>query len=81
MKKRLLPLMLALVLCLGLTVPALAAEKEAETYKEVIACETLNVGSFCEGLVWVEAGDGIGFMDKTGKVVISGKYEIGRAHV
>ena len=75
MKKRLLPLMLALVLCLGLTVPALAAEKEAETYKEVIACETLNVGSFCEGLVWVEAGDGIGFMDKTGKVVISGKYD------
>ena len=30
MKKRLLPLMLALALCLGLAVPALAAEKEAE---------------------------------------------------
>ena len=74
MKKRLLPLMLALALCLGLAVPALAAEKEAEeAYEVVIPCELVNVGPFFEGLAWVDLGDTYGFIDKTG-VVIPGKY-------
>ena len=75
MKKRLLPLMLALALCLGLAVPALAAEKEAEeAYEVVIPCEMVNVGPFYEGLAYVETGDGYGFIDKTGKIVIPDIY-------
>ena len=75
MKKRLLPLMLALALCLGLAVPALAAEKEAEeAYEVVIPCELVNVGPFFEGRAWVDLGDTYGFIDKTGEVVIPGKY-------
>ena len=71
MKKRLLPLMLALVLCLGLTVPALAAEK---TIEEAIPCERLNVGDFYEGMTWIIAEERLGFIDKTGKIVIPGQY-------
>lgn len=72
MKKRLLPLVLALALCLGLAAPALAEEA---AYEEAIPCGLVNVGSFCEGLAWVETSDGFGFIDKTGKVVIPGKYD------
>ena len=76
MKKRLLPLMLALALCLGLAVPALAAEKEAEeAYEVVIPCELVNVGPFFEGLAWVDLGDTYGFIDKTGEEVVSCQFE------
>lgn len=90
MKKRLLPLVLALVLCLGLTVPALAEEAkstEDRTFAEVIPCER-SIGpvippSFHEGLacVWEEATSGakyeskFGFMDKTGEIVIPCVYD------
>ena len=74
MKKRLLPLVLALVLCLGLTVPALAAEAAIE---EAIPCELIVAGDFSEGLaaVQTESDGSLGFMDKTGKVVIDCVYE------
>lgn len=79
MSKKLLSLALALVMCLGLTVPVLAAD-----YTEVIPCKYERVGNFSEGLAAVakrigtdKYDDGIyrwGFIDKTGKEVISCKY-------
>ena len=73
MKKRLLPLVLALVLCLGLTVPALAEEASLQ---EVIPCELWNVRPFSEGLARVQLGDEqFGFIDKTGTVVLPGPYK------
>ena len=90
MRKRLLPLMLALVLCLGLTVPALAAEAintEDESFVEAIPCER-TIGpvippSFHEGLacVWEDSTSGakyelkLGFIDKTGEIVIPCVYD------
>lgn len=72
MKNRLLPLVLALVLCLGLTVPAVAAES---TIEETIPCDFANVGPFSEGLAWVEANEKIGFIDKTGAIAIPAEYD------
>ena len=73
MKKRLLSLVLALVLCLGLTVPALAEEASLQ---EVIPCELWNVRPFSEGLARVQLGDEqFGFIDKTGTVVLPGPYK------
>ena len=77
MRKRLLPLMLALVLCLGLTVPALAAEKTIEV---AIPCEYGEAGDFSEGLAWVRKDDGsdyghVGFINKTGEIVIPCVYD------
>lgn len=77
MKKRFLPLVLALVICLGLTIPAMAAE---ETIEEAIPCEYWGAGNFSEGLAWVQIeedmGRGhIGFIDKTGKIVIPCVYD------
>lgn len=72
MKKRFLSLVLALVLCLGLTVPALAAEKAIE---EVIPCQFDNAGWFHEGLAWVEVDRKYGYIDKTGEIVIPAVYD------
>ena len=79
MRKKLLSLALALVMCLGLTVPAMAA-----AYTEVVPCKYAQVGDFSEGLAAVaiqvatnKYGDGIfrwGFIDKTGKEVVPCKY-------
>ena len=75
MKKRILSLALALALCLGLTVPALAAD-----YTEVVPCKYDDVRNFSEGLAAVCVGDPYdggkwGFIDKTGKEVIPCKYD------
>ena len=86
MRKRLLPLMLALVLCLGLTVPAQAGEKEnpaANTIEEAISCEFWGAGNFSEGLAWVQIEENseyghIGFIDKTGEFIIPCVYDEAR---
>ena len=80
MRKKLLSLALALVMCLGLTVPALAAD-----YTEVIPCKYARVGDFSEGLASVAIQIGTqkngtaivrwGFIDKTGKEVIPCQYD------
>ena len=81
MRKKILSLALALALCLGLTVPAVAAG-----YTEAIPCQYEQVGSFTDGLasvsIQVETPDGStgmysyrwGFIDKTGKEVVPCKY-------
>ncbi len=72
MKKKLLSLALALALCLGLTVPAMAAY----TVTETIPCKYDDVYMFSEGLAAVLVSDGMcGYIDKTGKQVVPGKYE------
>lgn len=75
MRKKLLSLALALVMCLGLAVPALAAG-----YTEVIPCEYDEVWPFSEGLAVVCVGDPYdggkwGYIDKTGKEVVPCKYD------
>lgn len=76
MKKRMLSLALVLVLCLGLSVPAMAAEK---TVEEVIPCELVSVGSFHEGLAWVysnaDGKDQYGFIDRAGEIAIPIAYD------
>ena len=76
MRKKLLSLALALVMCLGLTVPALAAEY---TVTEVVSCKYDWVGDFSEGLAAVRTGGAKtgkwGFIDKTGKEVIPCQYD------
>jgi len=87
MKKKLLSLALALVMCLGLTVPALAAEPNITWFPREIRIE----GEFHNGLVPVrysaltidgdqwEWGPGkYGYADKTGKLVIPAKYDLVR---
>ena len=80
MRKKMLSLALALVLCLGLmTIPAMAAG-----YTEVVPCKYEEVGDFSEGLASVAIqvgtdakGNAIvrwGFIDKTGKEVIPCQY-------
>lgn len=79
MSKKLLSLALALVMCLGLTVPVLAAD-----YTEVVPCKYKEVGDFSEGLAAVAIQVGTqkngsavvrwGFIDKTGKEVIPCQY-------
>ena len=70
MRKRLLSLALALVLSLGLTVPAAAAVTELDP--------STNYGSFrefSEGLAAVfDNSSGWGYMDTTGKIVIPCQY-------
>lgn len=72
MKKKLLSLALALVMCLSLAVPALAAEPVIE---EVIPCTYDNAGDFSEGLAWVVKNGKAGFIDKTGEIVIPCQYD------
>ena len=83
MRKKLFSLALALALCLGLTVPAFAAEVKivqlpapiVEEYEGKVKYSTDN---FYEGLarLWVYEKDGTktGYIDKTGKVVIPAEY-------
>lgn len=70
MRKKLLSLALALVMCLGLAVPALAAG-----YTEVIPCKYDEVWSFSEGLAVVELDGKWGYIDKTGEEVVPFKYD------
>ena len=85
MKKRLFSLALALALCLGLTVPAFAAElKIVEVPVPVVEeyeGKNYSTMEFHEGLsrLYLYEGSsglptGVGFIDKTGKVVISPEY-------
>lgn len=86
MKKKLLSLALALALCLGLTVPAFAADlKIVEVpVPAVEEYEGKNYGTmeFHEGLskLFLYEGSsgaptGVGFIDKAGKVVIPAEYD------
>ena len=86
MKNRMLSLALALVLCLGLTVPVLAEEtEEAEEapLAAAIPCDhSIGIGAppaFHDGLActWetVDGSTKYGFMDKTGEVVIPCRYD------
>lgn len=71
MRKRLLSLALALALCLGLTIPALAAD-----YTEVVPCKYDGAMDFSEGLAAVcDENYKWGFIDKTGKEVVPCKYK------
>ena len=79
MKKKVLSLALALALCLGLTVPAFAADMKivevpvpaVEGYEK----EDYNTGEFHEGLAPFMTTKAVGFIDWTGKVVIPAEYE------
>ena len=89
MKKKLFSLALALALCLGLTVPAFAAELKIIEVPEPVVKEykgtKYSLAEFHEGLARLclyKAGSGIptgvGFVDKTGTVVIApANYEGG----
>ena len=71
MRKKLVSLTLALALCLGLTIPALAA-----SYTEVVPCKYDWVQDFSEGLAMVrDENYKWGYIDKTGKEVVPCKYE------
>lgn len=83
MKKKLFSLALALALCLGLTVPAFAAELKivqvpALTVEEYEGKAEYGIGYFNEGLaqlrVYGKDGTKAGYIDKTGKVVIPAEY-------
>lgn len=83
MKKRLFSLALALALCLGLTVPAFAAELKIVQVPDITVEEyegkaEYGIGYFNEGLaqLWVygKGGTKTGYIDKTGKVVIPAEY-------
>ncbi len=67
MKKKALSLALALVMCLGLAVPAFAEY----TVTEVIPCKYNAAYDFSEGLAVVWEGDKKGYIDKTGRMVLS----------
>ena len=82
MKKKLFSLALALALCLGLTVPAFAAELKiievpVPTVEEYEG-KNYSTMEFHEGLSKLYVSEGssttAGFIDKTGKVVIPAKY-------
>ncbi len=72
MKKRILTLTLALLLCLGLAAPALAAGK---TVTEAVPCRYDAVNYFSEGLAAVELDGKWGYIDKTGREVVPCKYD------
>lgn len=82
MRKKLFSLALALALCLGLTVPAFAAEVKVvqlpATVEEYEGKVEYGTGNFHEGLaqLWVHESGGqkAGYIDKTGKVVIPAEY-------
>ncbi len=100
MKKKVLSLALALALCLGLTVPAFAAEMKlvefsvpvVEGYEDYTNSPNKHdyketngyywMMDFSEGLMRLEvfenfddAEPSVGFVDKTGKVIIPAEYE------
>ena len=81
MKKKLLSLALALALCLGLTVPAFAAELiidvvPAPTVEEYEGAD-YTVSDFHEGFarVWFHDGRGTALIDETYKVVVPPGYD------
>lgn len=79
MRKKLLSLTLALALCLGLTVPAFAAELKIVEVPvpavEEYEGKDYSTGEFHEGLAPFMLSDGVGFIDWTGKVVIPPEYD------
>lgn len=75
MKKRLLALVAALALCVGLAVPAFAAQTPSVVWLEEGLQGTSLLG-FSEGMLAVGKGlINCGFVDVTGKVVIPLEYE------
>ena len=89
MKKKLLSLALALALCMGLSVPAFAAELKivqvpVPTVEEYEGKVSYGTWVFREGLAKLFLYEGssgsptsIGYVDWTGKVVISPRYDSG----
>jgi len=81
MKKRVLSLALALVMCLGLVPTAAMAAEEAPqrgvlTYTEAIAPQYEDAQEFSEGLAAVKKDGKWGYIDETGKVVIPFQYDV-----
>lgn len=78
--KRVLSILLALTLCLGLLpLTALAAEEPERgvlTYTEVIAPQYEDAGQFSDGLAAVKKNGKWGYIDEEGKVVIPFQYEL-----
>lgn len=72
MKKRALAMALALVLCVGLAAPALAADT---VITEAIPCRYDNAEDFSEGLAAVKLDGKWGFIDKMGNEVVPLEYE------
>ena len=72
MKKRVLAMALALVLCVGLAVPALAAET---VITEAIPCQYDDAEDFSEGLAAVKLNEKWGFVDRTGQMAIPCQYD------
>ena len=76
MRKKLLSLALALVLCLGLTVPAAAATMteivSPETYYSFCEWAGYTIEGFHEGITWRghSGGAGYGAFDKNGNIII-----------
>ena len=76
MRKKLLSLALALVLCLGLTVPAAAATMteivSPETYYSFCEWAGYTIEGFHEGITWRghSGGSGYGAFDKNGNIII-----------
>lgn len=79
MKKKLLSLVLAFVLCLGLTVPTFAAQTPSVVWVDE-GLDTISGLTFSEGLLPVCTGITnpywkCGFIDTTGKAVISPQFD------
>ena len=72
MRKRISAFFMALVLCLGLAVPALAEETG---FTEVIPCQYDDADFFSEGLAPVKKDGKWGYIDKTGKEVVPCQYD------
>lgn len=76
MRKKILSLALALVLCLGLTVPAAAATMteivSPETYYSFCEWAGYTIEGFHEGITWRgnSGGSGYGAFDKNGNIII-----------
>lgn len=78
MKKKLLSITLALILCLSMAVPALAApngDRGVITCTEVVAPQYEDAGQFSEGLAAVKKGGKWGYIDEEGNVVIPFQYD------
>ena len=80
MKKRMLPLVMALALCLGLTIPVLAEEAEEAPLVLVASDRAYYSGDFHEGLAFAkgESADGsakYGYIDKNMETVIPFQYD------
>lgn len=81
MRKRILSMMLAMVLVLGLVPAAFAAEMETErgtlTYTEAIQPQYEEAGRFADnGLAAVKKNGKWGYIDTSGKTIIPFRYEM-----